>query len=100
MTGPAPFFSAKGDESDATLIKAAKLMGGEGRQRWTREKNEGIPANTFLKDVITAPLEYLRSDSYDISTQQIGYSMRTEMQENTWARLRESCAWQGVSHAT
>ena len=76
MTGPAPFFSAKGDESDATLIKAAKLMGGEGRQRWTREKNEGIPANTFLKDVITAPLEYLRSDSYDISTQQIGYSMR------------------------
>ena len=76
MTGPAPFFSAKGDESDATLIKAAKLMGGEGRQRWTREKNEGIPANTFLKDVITASLEYLRSDSYDISTQQIGYSMR------------------------
>ena len=76
MTGPAPFFPAKGDESDATLIKAAKLMGGEGRQRWTREKNEGIPANTFLKDVITASLEYLRSDSCDISTQQIGYSMR------------------------
>ena len=30
----------------------------------------------------------------------VKFSMRTEMQENTWARLRESSMYQGASHAT